>query len=171
MDGPSLRERQAPLKAAYRQTPASATVWLQAEGILEAAAIACRVRTRPGDVTVGLHESTGGDGTTACSGEMLLQALVGCAGVTLVAVATAMGLPLRGGRVRAKGEWDARGTLGVGIDAPVGLRSVHLEFELDADPTPGQLEKLLQLTERYCVVFQTLRHSPAMTSGIRRIAD
>jgi len=171
MDGPSLRARQAPLKAAYRLSPASATVWLHAQGTLDFGTIACRVQTQAGEVIAGLHEATGGDGTTICSGEMLLQALVACAGVTLAAVGTAMGLALRGGRVRARGEWDARGTLGVGTDAPVGFRSVHLEFDVESDAGPEQLEKLLQLTERYCVVFQTLRHSPAVTSGIRRIAD
>ncbi len=170
MDGPTLRARQAPLKAAYRQTPARATVWLQAEGALEPEAIACRVPTPAGAVRAGLHEATGGDGTTACSGEMLLQALVACAGVTLTAVGTAMGIPLRGGRVRARGEWDARGTLGVGTGAPVGFRSIQLEFELDSDALPEQLDKLLQLTERYCVVFQTLRHPPAITSAIRSMA-
>ena len=170
MNGPTLRARQAPLKAAYRQTPASATVWLQAEGALEPEAIVCRVPTPAGAVRAGLHQATGGDGTTACSGEMLLQALVACAGVTLLAVGTALGLSLRGGRVRAKGEWDARGTLGVGADAPVGFRSIQLEFELDSDALPEQLEKLLQLTERYCVVFQTLRHPPAISSAIRSMA-
>ncbi len=171
MDGPTLRARQAPLKATYREAPARATVWLHAEGALDFGRIACRVETQAGEVTAGMHEATGGDGTTVCSGEMLLQALVACAGVTLAAVGTAMGLALRGGRVRAKGEWDARGTLGIGTDAPVGFRSVHLEFDVESDATPEQLEKLLQLTERYCVVFQTLRRSPEMTSGIRRVAD
>jgi uncharacterized OsmC-like protein len=168
MDGPTLRARQAPLKAAYRQTPASATVWLHAEGAIDSAGIACRVRTQAGEITAGLHEATGGDGSTVCSGEMLLQALVACAGVTLAAVGSAMGLGLHGGHVRAKGEWDARGTLGVGKDAPVGFRRVHLEFEVESDASSEQLEKLLQLTERYCVVYQTLRRSPEMTSRIRR---
>jgi uncharacterized OsmC-like protein len=126
------------------------------------------VRTQAGEITAGLHEATGGDGSTVCSGEMLLQALVACAGVTLAAVGSAMGLGLHGGHVRAKGEWDARGTLGVGKDAPVGFRRVHLEFEVESDASSEQLEKLLQLTERYCVVYQTLRRSPEMTSGIRR---
>jgi uncharacterized OsmC-like protein len=170
MDRASLRARQAPLKAAYREMPASAIVWLHAEGELDFGGIACRVRTRAGEVVAGLHEATGGDGTTICSGEMLLQALAACAGVTLTAVGTAMGLPLRSGRVRAKGEWDARGTLGVGTDAPVGFRSIHLEFDIESDASPEQLEKLLQLTERYCVVLQTLRQSPAMTSAIHRVA-
>ena len=170
MDGPTLRARQAPLKAAYRRTPAKATVWLHAEGTLDFGGISCRVQTQTGEIVAGLHEATGGDGTTICSGEILLQALVACAGVTLAAVGAVMGLTLQGGRVRAKGEWDARGTLGVDAEAPVGFRSVQLEFEVESDASPEQLEKLLHVTERYCVVFQTLRHSPEINSVIRRIA-
>jgi uncharacterized OsmC-like protein len=170
VDVSTLKARQAPLKASYRQTPSSATVWLHAEGALDFREVACRVHTQTGEVTAGLHEATGGDGTTACSGEMLLQALVACAGVTLAAVGTAMGIPLRGGQVRATGEWDARGTLGVDPQAPVGFKSIRLDFELDSDASPQQLEKLLQLTERYCVVFQTLSRPPILSSSILPVA-
>lgn len=170
MDGSTLRARQAPLKASYRETPSSATVWLHAEGALDFEEVACRVRTQTGEITAGLHQATGGDGTAACSGEMLLQALVACAGVTLAAVGTAMGIPIRGGRVRARGEWDARGTLGVDPQVPVGFKSIRLDFELDADASPQQLEKLRQLTERYCVVFQTLSRPPILSSSIQPAA-
>jgi uncharacterized OsmC-like protein len=139
--------------------------------MLDFTELACRVHTQAGDVTAGLHEATGGDGTTACSGEMLLQALVACAGVTLAAVGTAMGIPLRGGQVRAEGEWDARGTLGVDPQAPVGFKSIRLDFELDTDASPQQLEKLRQLTERYCVVFQTLSRPPILSSSIQPAAQ
>lgn len=167
MDAMTLRTRQSPLKARYRTEPASALVSLRAEGALDVEALQCRVNTRGGVVPAGLHVATGGDGQSACSGDMLLQALVGCAGVTLLAVATSMRIPLRGGTVRAVGQWDARGTLAVDPDAPVGLRAVELSFELDTDADAEQLRKLLELTERCCVVLQTLRHPPDIVSVAR----
>lgn len=167
MDAMTLRTRQSPLKARYRTEPASALVSLRAEGAFDVEALQCRVSTRGGVVPAGLHVATGGDGQSACSGDMLLQALVGCAGVTLLAVATSMRIPLRGGTVRAAGQWDARGTLAVDPDAPVGLRAVELSFELDTDADAAQLRKLLELSERYCVVLQTLRHPPDITSTAR----
>ncbi len=166
MDSATLRARQAPLKARYREHPDEALVLLRAEGRLAPGTLGCDVPGAAGVAHAGLHPATGGDGTLACSGEMLLQALVACAGVTLAAVATAMGIPLRGGRVAAEGEWDARGTLGVAADAPVGFRRVTLRFDVDADASAEQLAKLLQLTERYCVVFQTLAHPPTLAATI-----
>jgi uncharacterized OsmC-like protein len=166
MDATALRALQAPLKDRYRTAPAAATVTLRAEGDLDAAAIACRVETGRALVEAGLHPATGGSGAEACSGDMLLQALVACAGVTLKAVATALGLALRGGRVRAEGEIDFRGTLGVDKAAPVGFRAIRLVFDLDADMTDEQRATLLKLTERYCVVLQTLRAAPPVSAAI-----
>lgn len=171
MNRDTLRARQTPLKARYRAEPATALVTLRAEGALAPAIVGCQVDTMTGTTTAGLHPATGGDGTLACSAEMLLQALVGCAGVTMSAVALAMGIPIRGGRVSADALWDARGTLAVSPEAPVGLRQVRLAFEVDADATPEQLSKLLELTERYCVVFQTLRHPPEITSAVRSFTE
>jgi len=159
MDADELRRRQAPLKERYRQDPAAAQVTLRAEGALDAA-IACNVQTGKALVQAGLHPATGGDGGAACSGDMLLEALAACAGVTLRAVATATGVPVRGGRVIAEGDLDFRGTLAVAKDAPVGFRAIRLRFELDSDATPEQLETLERLTTRYCVVLQTLRQPP-----------
>jgi uncharacterized OsmC-like protein len=168
MDRSELRARQAPLKARYRATPGTARVTLRAEGTLQPQMVACNVTTWAGPVSAGLHSATGGEGDLACSGEMLLHALVGCAGVTLSAVALSMGIPIRSGRVLAEGLWDARGTLGVSSEAPVGLAGIQLTMELDADATDEQLARLLELTERYCVVFQTLRHPPAIAAAVRR---
>jgi uncharacterized OsmC-like protein len=167
MDAASLRMRQNPLKVRYRTEPASALVSLRAAGSLDIEAVECRVNTTAGVVSAGLHPATGGEGHAACSGDMLLQALVGCAGVTLLAVATALGIPVRGGTVGAVGRWDARGTLGVDPEAPVGLTAIELSFELDTEANAEQLRKLLELTERYCVVLQTLRHPPAIVSVAR----
>jgi uncharacterized OsmC-like protein len=171
-----LRALQAPLKARYREEPAAARVPVVAVGRLEGDAVTCRIESGKAPVLAGLHASTGGSGAEACSGDMLLEALVACAGVTLKAVATAMAVPLRGGTVRAEGMFDARGTLGVSKDAPVGLQDVHLHFELDTDAPATQVDKLIQLTERYCVIYQTLRQPPAITmtfetSGARGNAD
>ena len=160
MNADQLRELQAPLKARYRATPAEALVTLSAEGRIDDADILCRVETGRALVEAGLHPATGGDGLAVCSGDMLLQALVACAGVTLKAVATAIGVPLRGGAVRAEGDLDFRGTLGVDREAPVGFVEIRLRFELDTDAPAEQVARLLQLTERYCVVYQSLR-SPA----------
>jgi uncharacterized OsmC-like protein len=151
-----LKALQAPLKSRYREAPEAALVTLRAEGEL-AEGVSCRVDTAKGLVEAGLHPATGGSGLQACSGDMLLEALAACAGVTLKAVATAHGLTVRGGRVRVEGDLDFRGTLGVDKAAPVGFRAIRLAFELDTDATPEQLERLLALTERYCVVLQSLR--------------
>ncbi len=168
MNADELRALQAPLKDAYRADPAQALVTLTAQGELDAAGIACRVDTGRALVEAGLHPATGGTGLQACSGDLLLQALVACAGVTLRAVATALAIPVRRGAVHAEGDLDFRGTLGVSKEAPVGFRAIRLRFELDTDATPEQLASLERLTERYCVVLQTLRVPPALsveTSG------
>ena len=163
MNADELRALQAPLKDAYRADPAQALVTLTAEGELDAAGIACRVETGRALVEAGLHPATGGTGLQACSGDLLLQALVACAGVTLRAVATALAIPVRRGAVHAEGDLDFRGTLGVSKEAPVGFRAIRLRFELDTDATPEQLASLERLTERYCVVLQTLRVPPALS--------
>jgi uncharacterized OsmC-like protein len=155
-----LRAAQAPIKARYKTDPASALVHLHAQGRVDAPEQICRVETHLGVAPAGLHPATGGDGSLACSADMLLQALVACAGVTLGAVATSMGIVVRSGRISATGEVDFRGTLGVSREAPVGFKSISLGFELDTDATPEVLAKLLELTERYCVVYQTLKHPP-----------
>ena len=162
MDAQELKALQAPLKDRYRQDPNAGVVTLRAQGRL-AEGIACRVETGRALVEAGLHPATGGSGTQACSGDMLLEALVACAGVTLGAVATALGIALRDARVLAEGDLDFRGTLGVAKDAPVGFRDIRLRFELEADAPEEQLKKLVELTERYCVVLQTIRKSPPVT--------
>jgi uncharacterized OsmC-like protein len=166
MNADELRALQAPLKQRYRDQPDAALITLTARGTLDSAAIACRVETGRALVEAGLHPATGGSGLQACSGDMLLEALVACAGVTLRAVATALEIPIRGGRLRAEGDLDFRGTLGVVKDAPVGFQAIRLSVDLDTDAGPEQLDRLLALTERYCVVLQTLRHSPELS--IRR---
>jgi uncharacterized OsmC-like protein len=166
MNAEALRNLQAPLKARYRGEPDAAKLTLEARGTLDLGRIACDVKTFSGRIEAALHPATGGDGTSACSGDMLLQALVACAGVTLSAVATAMGVPIRGGRVIAEGDLDFRGTLGVSKDVPVGFGAIRLRFDLDADATDEQLASLLKLTERYCVVFQTLKAPPSMSASV-----
>jgi uncharacterized OsmC-like protein len=158
-----LRALQAPLKEAYRATPERAIVTLRAAGRLDESAVSCHVDTGRAIVEAGLHPATGGTGFEACSGDLLLQALVACAGVTLRAVATALAVPLRGGEVRAEGDLDFRGTLGVSKEAPVGFTAIRLHFTLDTDASPEQLASLEKLTERYCVVLQTLRTPPALS--------
>ncbi|MGW4057906.1 OsmC family protein [Amycolatopsis sp. NPDC004747] len=160
MDTEELRATQAPLKDKYREAPESALVTLHADAQLDGLGISCKVETGRAVVEAGLHPATGGDGTLACSGDMLLEALVACAGVTLRAVATSLGLTVRGGRVRAEGDLDFRGTLAVAKDAPVGFRAIRLSFDLDSDASEEQLATLKKLTERYCVVFQSLRTPP-----------
>ena len=160
MKGEELRDLQAPLKARYRESPSAALVTLKAEGTLGDAGLTCKVDTGRALVEAGLHPATGGDGLSACSGDMLLEALVACSGVTLQAVATALDLPLRGGRVRAEGDLDFRGTLAVSKESPVGFTQIRLRFELDTDASAEQIATLLKLTERYCVVYQTLAHPP-----------
>ncbi len=166
----SLRVRQAPLKTRYRDVPESAVVTLRAKGALGIAGVTCAVETGSTIIEAGLHPATGGDGQAACSGDMLLQALVACAGVTLGAVASSLGLQVGGGTVSAEGDVDFRGTLGVAKDAPVGFRSIRLRFELDASLTDEQRATLLRLTERYCVVYQTLRHAPGMSAVLELTA-
>jgi uncharacterized OsmC-like protein len=163
MNAEQLRALQAPLKARYKDDPSAGRVTLRARGALGEAAITCKVETGRALVEAGLHPATGGDGLAACSGDMLLEALVACAGVTLRAVATALGVALRGGRVTAEGDLDFRGTLGVSKDVPVGFSAVRLHFDLDTDAPPDQVATLLKLTERYCVIYQTLARPPALT--------
>ncbi|HEU4645202.1 MAG TPA: OsmC family protein [Burkholderiales bacterium] len=161
MNADELRALQAPIKERYRSDAGAAVVTLRAEGRI-GEGVSCNVQTGRALVQAGLHPASGGTGTLACSGDMLLEALVACAGVTLSAVATALGIELRGGEVRAEGDLDFRGTLGVAKDAPVGFRDIRLKFVLDTDAGREQLDKLLQLTERYCVVYQTLRAAPSI---------
>ena len=157
MESIELRELQAPLKERYRTQPAAALVTLRAQGRLGAEGLTCKVETGRALVEAGLHPATGGDGLSACSGDMLLEALVACAGVTLSAVATALNISLPGGTVSAEGDLDFRGTLGVSREAPVGFRDIRLRFDLDTDAPADKVESLIKLTERYCVVYQTLR--------------
>jgi uncharacterized OsmC-like protein len=157
-----LRAIQTPIKERYKAQPDAALITLKAQGRL-GEGVTCSVETGKALSTAGLHPATGGDGLSACSGDMLLEALVACAGVTLNAVATAIGVVVRSGTVRAEGDLDFRGTLGVAKDAPVGFQRIRLDFELDTDASEEQLSTLMRLTERYCVVFQTLRQSPDVT--------
>jgi uncharacterized OsmC-like protein len=166
MNAEELRSLQAPLKALYRDQPGAAVVTLRASGALGAESLTCNVDTGARLVAAGLHSATGGDGLAACSGDMLLQALVACAGVTLRAVATALGIPVRGGQVSAEGTLDFRGTLGVSKDVPVGFTAISLRFDLDTDASAEQRANLLRLTERYCVVYQTLKNSPVLSASI-----
>jgi uncharacterized OsmC-like protein len=163
MNADDLRALQAPLKDRYRAEPDAAVVTLRASGSLDADGIACRVETGRALVEAGLHPATGGPGTQACSGDMLLEALAACAGVTLKAVATAIGFSLKGGAVRVEGDLDFRGTLGVAKDAPVGFRAIRLAFDLDTEEPQERIDQLLKLTERYCVVFKTLAQPPALS--------
>ncbi|HAB12631.1 MAG TPA: peroxiredoxin [Planctomycetaceae bacterium] len=156
MDASQLKALQAPLKERYRENPDSAKLTLRAGGSLGDEGITCRVDTGPQLAEAGLHPATGGDGTALCSGDMLLESLVACAGVTLRAVATALEIPVRGGRVTAEGDLDFRGTLAVDRDAPIGIQSIRMHFQLDTDADDEQLATLVKLTERYCVVLQTL---------------
>ena len=168
MNADELRALQAPLKDRYRSEPKSAIVTLRASGALDSAAIACKVETGRALSLAGLHPATGGSGAELCSGDMLLEALVACAGVTLKAVATSIGVELRSGRVEAEGDLDFRGTLGVARDAPVGFADIRLAFELETDAPQDQLDTLLKLTERYCVVLQTLKRSPSVHARLAR---
>ena len=170
MDSSQLKSLQAPLKQKYKDDPSSAVVTLRASGRLDAPGVSCRVETGRALVEAGLHPATGGTGLQACSGDMLLEALAACAGVTLRAVATALEIPVRGGTVEVEGDLDFRGTLGVSKDAPVGFRDIRLQLNLDTDASPDQLATLHKLTERYCVVLQTLKSSPAITSEIEAVA-
>jgi uncharacterized OsmC-like protein len=168
MDADSLRALQAPLKAAYRENPEAAVVVLKAEGQLGEESISCKVDTGRALIEAGLHPASGGNGLQACSGDMLLEALVACAGVTLKAVATALNIEVRKGTVRAEGDLDFRGTLGVDKEAPVGFRDIRLSFDLDTNASEEQLATLHKLTERYCVVYQTIKNAPRLSADIRR---
>ena len=169
MTADELRTLQAPLKARYRERPETALVTLRAEGRV-GQNNTCKIETGKASVEAGLHPATGGDGQSACSADMLLEALVGCAGVTLRAVATALNIPLHSAKIRAEGDLDFRGTLGVSKDVPVGFKEIRLNFDLEADASQDQLATLIQLTERYCVVYQTLSH-PADISVLHRVAS
>jgi uncharacterized OsmC-like protein len=166
MNAEELRALQAPLKAQYKERPDSARVPARAEGSLDPTDIAIVVDAWHSTVTAGLHKAGGGSGELACSADMLLESLVGCAGVTFRAVATAMGVTVKGGKVIAEGLWDARGTLGVDRSVPVGLTEIKLKFEVDCDADRAKLEKMIQTTERYCVILQTLKAPPAVTTEI-----
>lgn len=164
MKAEDLRAVQAPLKERYKEAPEAALITLHAQG-RAGEGLSCRIETGKGLVVAGLHPATGGSGLQACSGDMLLEALVACAGVTLNAVATSLGIVLRDAVVKAEGDLDFRGTLGVSKEAPVGFQNIRLQFSLDTDASEEQLATLLRLTERYCVVYQTLRNPPAITVG------
>ena len=170
MDSSQFKNLQAPLKQKYKDDPSSAVVTLKASGRLDAPGVTCRVETGKALVEAGLHPATGGTGLQACSGDMLLEALAACAGVTLRAVATALEIPVRGGTVDVEGDLDFRGTLGVSKEAPVGFREIRVRLNLDSDASPDQLATLHKLTERYCVVLQTLRSSPAIATEIETVA-
>ncbi|HEY7505268.1 MAG TPA: OsmC family protein [Gemmatimonadales bacterium] len=171
MDAEGLRALQAPLKQRYREEPTQALITLMAAGTIDGSSLACRVETGRALVEAGLHPATGGSGLQVCSGDMLLQALVACAAVTLKAVATALAIPIDGGSVEAEGDLDFRGTLGVSKQVPVGFQRIRLRFRLETDAPADQLSKLLDLTERYCVVLQTLRTSPVIHAQIQRAAE
>jgi len=166
MDAEGLRAVQQPLKDAYRQDPAGALITLRARGELGEENVSCSVETGQAMAVAGLHPATGGDGTLACSGDMLLQALVACAGVTLRAVATSLGIDVSGGTIRAEGDLDFRGTLAVAKDAPVGFTAIRLSFDLDTGASQEQLDTLLRLTERYCVVYQTLARPAELSATL-----
>src|SRR5215469_9155405 len=166
MNRDELQAVQAPLKEHYRSEPAAGLITLKAEGRI-GERITCSIETGKALVRAGLHPATGGPGTFACSGDMLLEALAACAGVTMAAVATSIGVNLRGGTVRAEGDLDFRGTLGVAKEAPVGFRDIRLAFELDTDASEEQLATLCRLTERYCVVYQTLRQAPPIAISLK----
>jgi len=167
MNTEDLRSLQMPLKDKYRAAPETAMITLRAQGRL-GEGVSCKIETGKALVVAGLHPATGGDGLSVCSGDMLLEALVGCAGVTLNAVATALGINLRKAFLQAEGDLDFRGTLGVSKEVPVGFQSIRLKFSLDTDATEEQLDTLLRLTERYCVVYQTLARPPAMSISRQR---
>ena len=168
MDSAALRALQAPIKERYKADAKAGLITLKAKGALDDTNIACKVETGRALAVAGLHPATGGSGLQLCSGDMLLEALVACAGVTLKAVATALDIPLRSGAVSAEGDLDFRGTLGVAKDAPVGFAQIRLRFDLDTDAAQDKLDQLLKLTERYCVVYQTIRSGPPVEISLRR---
>src|SRR3954464_10108069 len=167
MNSDQLKKLQAPLKQQYKEDAAKALVTLKASASLDSPGVSCRVETGRALVEAGLHPATGGTGLQACSGDMLLEALAACAGVTLRAVATALEIPVRGGTIDVEGDLDFRGTLGVSKEAPVGFREIRMRLDLDSDASPDQLATLQKLTERYCVVLQTLRSAPGITTEFK----
>ena len=169
MDANALRAMQAPYKDKYKSDPDAAVITLKAHGTLDESKIACKVETGRALAVAGLHPATGGSGAELCSGDMLLEALVACAGVTLKAVATALDIPLKSGVVKAEGDLDFRGTLGVDREAPVGFREIRLSFDLDTDASDEQIASLIKLTERYCVIFPTLNKPPKLGLVVNRV--
>ena len=169
MDAGELRAMQAPIKERYKSDPKTAYITLKAKGTLDDSGVACKVETGRALAVAGLHPATGGSGLELCSGDMLLEALVACAGVTVKAVSTALDIPLKSGKVSAEGDLDFRGTLGVAKDAPVGFAQIRLRFDLDTDAPQEKLDQLLKLTERYCVVYQTIRNGPPVDLQLKRI--
>ena len=168
MDSAELRALQAPIKERYKADPKAGLVTLRAKGALAESALACKIETGRALAVAGLHPATGGSGLELCSGDMLLEALVACAGVTLKAVATALDIPLKSGAVSAEGDLDFRGTLGVAKDAPVGFATIRLRFDLETDAPQEKLDQLLKLTERYCVVYQTIKSGPPVAVALHR---
>src|SRR3979411_519046 len=169
MDATELRAMQAPIKERYKTDPKSAVITLKAKGTLDDSHIACKVETGRALASAGLHPATGGSGLELCSGDMLLEALVACAGVTLKAVATALEIPLRSGAVSAEGDLDFRGTLGVAKEAPVGFAEIRLRFDVETDAPQDKLHLLLKLTARYCVVYQTIKNGPKVAVSMKRV--
>jgi uncharacterized OsmC-like protein len=169
MDAAALRATQAPIKERYKSDPKAAFITLKARGSIESEGIACKVETGRALEIAGLHPATGGSGLELCSGDMLLEALVACAGVTLKSVATAVDVPLKTGLVSAEGDLDFRGTLGVDKEAPVGFAEIRLRFDVDTDAPQDKLDLLLKLTERYCVVYQTIRNGPKVSVSMHRV--
>ena len=169
MDAATLRATQAPIKDRYKSDPKAALITLKAKGSIENEGIACKVETGRALSVAGLHPATGGSGLELCSGDMLLEALVACAGVTCKAVATALGIALRSGEVRAEGDLDFRGTLGVDKEAPVGFAEIRLRFDVDTPAPQEKLDLLLKLTERYCVVYQTIKNGPKVSVSMKRV--
>jgi len=169
MDANELRAMQAPIKERYKADAGAALITLKAKGTLDDQNIACKVETGRALAVAGLHPATGGSGMELCSGDMLLEALVACAGVTLKAVSTALAIPLKSGTVSAEGDLDFRGTLGVDKEAPVGFREIRLRFDVDTDVPQDKLDQLLKLTERYCVVYQTIAKGPPVDIKLRRV--
>ena len=169
MDATELRAMQAPIKDRYKSDPGAALITLKAKGSLDDQSIACKVETGRALAVAGLHPATGGSGMELCSGDMLLEALVACAGVTLKAVSTALAIPLKSGTVLAEGDLDFRGTLGVDKEAPVGFREIRLRFNVETDAPQDKLDQLLKLTERYCVVYQTIAKGPSVDIKMQRV--
>ena len=169
MDATELRAMQAPIKDRYKSDPGAALITLKAKGSFDDQSIACKVETGRALAVAGLHPATGGSGLELCSGDMLLEALVACAGVTLKAVSTALAIPLKSGVVSAEGDLDFRGTLGVDKEAPVGFREIRLRFDVETDATQDKLDQLLKLTERYCVVYQTIAKGPPVAIKMQRV--